>query len=127
MPAIDVETDRRTALIDVTDRIAAVLPADAAGVATVFVRHTTAGIVVNESESRLLADLATALEELVPDTGWDHDALDGNADSHVRAMLVGASESVPVDGGELALGTWQSILLVECDGPRERTIEVRVG
>jgi len=92
----------------------------------VFVRHTTAGVVVNEAEPRLLGDLEDALDMLVPDDGWDHDALDGNADSHVRAMLLGPSETVPVADGSPDVGTWQSVLLVECDGPRERTVDVIV-
>lgn len=79
---------------------------------------------MNEAERRLLGDFETALSELVADEGWAHDQLDGNADSHIRAMLVGPSETVPVDAGELQLGTWQSILLVECDGPRTRTVQV---
>jgi len=121
-----VETDAKTTVIDITDRVAEALPADADGVCTVFVSHTTAGVIVNETEQRLLGDLANALETLVPDEGWSHDALDGNADSHVRAMLVGASETVPVENGELQLGRWQSVLFVECDGPRTRTVDVRL-
>jgi len=121
-----VETDAKTTVIDITDRVTEALPADADGVCTVFVSHTTAGVIVNETEQRLLGDLANALETLVPDEGWNHDALDGNADSHVRAMLVGASETVPVENGELQLGRWQSVLFVECDGPRTRTVDVRL-
>ena len=126
MPEFTVETEGKTAVVDITDRIEGSLPADAEGVCIVFVKHTTAGVVVNEHERRLLGDLADALDTLVPDEGWSHDALDGNADSHVRAMLVGASETIPVEDGELQLGRWQSILFVECDGPRTRTVDVRL-
>ncbi|MEF8780650.1 MAG: secondary thiamine-phosphate synthase enzyme YjbQ [Haloferacaceae archaeon] len=111
---------------DVTDRVEGVLPADADGVATVFVRHTTAGVVVNEPESGLLGDVESFLSELVPDEGWSHDRIDDNADAHLRAMLLGESVTVPVRDGELALGTWQAVLLVECDGPRSRTVDVVV-
>ncbi|MFQ3476650.1 YjbQ family protein [Halonotius sp. F2-221B] len=126
MPSITVETEDRTECIDITDRVAATLPDDADGVCTVFSQHTTMGVVVNEAESRLLDDLATALDDLVADDGWQHDQIDDNADSHVRAMLVGESATVPVVDGELQLGRWQSILAVECDGPRSRTLTVRV-
>lgn len=81
---------------------------------------------INEAEACLLRDFEDALEELVPVTGWAHDEVDDNADSHVRAMLIGPSETVPVRDGELQLGTWQSISLVECDGPRSRTVIVVV-
>ena len=126
MPPFTVETESKTSLFDITDRVTDQLPADAEGVCTVFVRHTTAGVVVNEHERRLLDDLADGLDSLVPDEGWAHDALDGNGDSHVRAMLVGESVTVPVSDGELQVGRWQSVLLVECDGPRTRTVDVVV-
>jgi secondary thiamine-phosphate synthase enzyme len=126
MPEFTVETDARTTVVDITDHVAEAIPTDTDGVCTVFVRHTTAGVIVNENERRLREDLADSLDELVPDEGWSHDALDGNADSHVRAMLVGASETIPVENGELQLGRWQSVLFVECDGPRTRTVDVRL-
>ncbi|MDT3435595.1 secondary thiamine-phosphate synthase enzyme YjbQ [Haloarcula sp. 1CSR25-25] len=121
-----VETDTHTDVIDITDRVRDAIPDAAEGTCTVFVRHTTTAITVNEAEPRLLGDLGDALGDLVPDTGWDHDELDGNADSHVRAMLVGPSETIPVRDGDLDMGTWQSVLLVDCDGPRERAVDVVV-
>jgi secondary thiamine-phosphate synthase enzyme len=127
MAQFTVSTDERLSVVDVTDRVREALPADAGGAATVHVDHTTAAVTVNEAEPRLLGDFETALSELVSDEGWDHDALDGNADAHVRAMLVGPSVTVPVAGGQPDLGTWQSVLLVECDGPRTRTVRVLSG
>ena len=124
MHEFSVDTDDRLSVVDVTDRVAAAVPAEADGVVTVHVDHTTAAVTVNEAEPRLLGDFESALSDLVPDEGWDHDALDGNADAHVRAMLVGPSVTVPVTDGQPDLGTWQSVLLVECDGPRTRTIRV---
>jgi secondary thiamine-phosphate synthase enzyme len=124
--AFTVATDDRLTTVDVTDRVAEAVPAGVDGTATAFLAHTTAALVVQESESRVLADLESFLADLVPDAGHAHDALDGNADSHLRATLLGPSATVPVRDGDLALGTWQSILLVECDGPRERTVSVTV-
>ena len=126
MSELTVQTDERLAVVDITDRVASAIPADASGTATVFVRHTTAGVAVNEAESRLLGDFEAALADIVPDEGWAHDEIDDNADAHVRALLVGASETIPVADGSLALGTWQSVLFVECDGPRTRTVQVVV-
>lgn len=113
-------------MVDVTSDVAAAVPDDVErGVCTAFVRHTTAGVVVNERDSRLFADVERALERLVPrEEEYDHNVVDDNADAHVRAMLLGGSVSVPVVDGELDLGTWQSVLLVECDGPRTRSVEV---
>lgn len=126
MTEVEVETSKKTEVVDVTDEVEEAVPDDASGVCTVFVRHTTAGVVVQEAESKLVGDVERYLEDVVPDEGYAHDALDGNADSHLRATLIGGDVSVPVEDGELRLGTWQSVLFVECDGPRSRTLEVVV-
>lgn len=125
-PAITVavDTDESIDVVDVTERVRNEIPPETKGVCTVFVRHTTAGLVLQEAEDRLLADIAELAEGLVADEGWRHDRLDGNADAHLRATLLGSDLSVPVRDGDLALGSWQSILLVECDGPRTRTVTV---
>jgi secondary thiamine-phosphate synthase enzyme len=119
-----VSTDARLDVVDVTDRVAAATPADADGTVTVFAEHTTVGVVVNEAEPNLLDDVETFLSDRVPDEGWAHDRLDDNADSHLRALLLGPGETIPVVDGDPALGRWQSVVLVECDGPRERTVRV---
>ncbi|WP_049925263.1 secondary thiamine-phosphate synthase enzyme YjbQ [Halopiger goleimassiliensis] len=120
-----VDTDDRLTTVDVTDRVAERVPDDLKeGVVTAFVQHTTAALVVQEDDPRLRDDLESFLSELVPDEGHAHDRLDGNADSHLRATLLGPAVTVPVVVGELDLGTWQSILLVECDGPRTRSVAV---
>jgi len=143
MKSFGVETDARTQVVDVTDEVRAALPENATGVCTVFVKHTTAGVIVNENEGNLVGDIEDFLDDLVPDEGHAHDAHDGNvrqtssdelsrsdasgnADSHLRATLVGSDVSIPVEDGELALGTWQSVLFVECDGPRRREVVVQV-
>ena len=122
-----ISTDERLSVLDVTDRVADALPADADGTATVFVPHTTAAVTVNEGEPRLLGDIEAGLSELIADEGWSHDRIDDNADAHLRATLIGPSVTVPVADGDLATGTWQSILFIECDGPRTRSLEVHVG
>ena len=122
-----VPTSERVEVVDVTDKVAGAIPDDADGTVTVFVPHTTAGVTINESESGLLADLEHTLERLVPeDGGYAHDRLDGNADAHLRAMLLGSDVTVPVENGILDLGTWQSILFVEGDGPRTRELQIVV-
>lgn len=124
--AIEIRTSDRVDIVDVTAEVGAAVPDDvASGVCTIFVPHTTAGVVVNEAEGRLLSDVEEMLEAVVPhDEQYDHDQIDDNADAHLRALLLGESVSVPVEDGDLALGTWQSILFVECDGPRTRSLRV---
>jgi len=123
---MQVETTDRLDIVDITSEVRDAVPEDfGTGLCTVFVQHTTAGVVINEAETGLLSDIEACLQELVP--RWDdyeHDAIDDNADSHLRTLLLDESVSVPVTDGELDLGTWQSVLLVECDGPRTRSVTV---
>ncbi|SDJ49083.1 secondary thiamine-phosphate synthase enzyme [Halovenus aranensis] len=126
MERFDVQTDGHLDVIDVTERVSTAVPPSVTGTVTVFVQHTTAGVTVNEGEPRLLGDIESALSELVADSGWDHDSIDDNAPAHLRAMLVGPDVTLPVEDGALQLGTWQSVLFVECDGPRTRRVTVTV-
>lgn len=122
--SIHVETDGPLDIVDVTDQVAAAVPDVDTGICTVFVEHTTAAVSINETEPQLLNDIEQFIETLSAPDGWAHDALDGNADAHLRTSLLGRSVSIPVRDGDLALGTWQSILVIECDGPRTRSLSV---
>jgi secondary thiamine-phosphate synthase enzyme len=124
--ALRVQTDDRIDVVDVTEQVATELPPVERGICTVFVNHTTAAVSINEAEPRLIDDIAQFVDELSAPNGWEHDALDNNAEAHLRSSLLGRSVTIPVRGGELALGTWQSVLLIECDGPRERSLSVTV-
>ena len=92
------------------------------GAVTIFVPHTTAGIMINENaDPDVLTDIELALERIVPWNGnYRHG--EGNAAAHVKASLLGTSVQVPVEKGRLCLGTWQSIFFCEFDGPRQRKI-----
>jgi secondary thiamine-phosphate synthase enzyme len=122
--SIHVDTDGPLDIVDITDQVAADVPDIETGVCTVFVEHTTAAVSINEAEPQLLDDIEQFINSLSAPDGWAHDALDGNADAHLRSSLLGRSISVPVRDGDLALGTWQSILVIECDGPRTRSLSV---
>lgn len=122
-----VPTDGHVDIVDVTEQVASALPDVERGVCTVFVNHTTAAVSINEAEPKLLDDIEAFVEELSAPEGWKHDTLDGNADAHLRSSLLGRSVVIPIRDGDLALGTWQSVLLVECDGPRERSLSVTVS
>ena len=124
--SLDVSTSQSIQIIDISDRIEQRLPDDLTGLCTVFVPHTTAGITVNENEAGLLADIEASLERLVPaGAAYEHNAIDDNATAHLRSMLVGPEVTLPVVEGKLDLGTWQSVLFVEGDGPRSRRVTVR--
>jgi secondary thiamine-phosphate synthase enzyme len=91
-----------------------------------MVLHSTAAVVVNEfDDPNIGKDVLAALDRAIPEhAGWLHDRIDDNAHAHIKAALLGPSELVPVSGGDLLLGTWQRILLVELDGPRRRRVSV---
>jgi secondary thiamine-phosphate synthase enzyme len=128
MREIRLRTERRTQLVDITDRVReAVGDANDGSAVLVYVPHTTAGVTINEHADPAVArDFEAALERIVGDGwGWEHvEAGEENAPSHVRAALMSSQVLVPVEGGRLALGTWQGIFFCEFDGPRERTVLV---
>ena len=96
------------------------------GIVNIFTKHSTSAIRVNENEKGLLLDFEKALKDIVKEKdNYKHDFIDNNAASHIRAFLLGASETIPIADGRLDLGTWQSIFFVELDGPRSnRTVEL---
>ena len=96
------------------------------GMVNIFTKHSTSAICVNENEKGLLADLEKVLKDVVKENdNYRHDFIDNNAASHLRAFLLGSSETIPIVDGRLDLGTWQSIFFIELDGPRtNRTVEL---
>jgi len=125
---MNIQTTRRIELLDITDRVRAAVKESGIkeGICVVSTRHTTASIIVNENERGLKTDILDMLEELVPENkNYAHNSIDNNADAHLRAVLLGMTETIPVEDGHLVLGTWQSIFFVELDGPRNRTVNVK--
>ncbi|MFB6254416.1 MAG: secondary thiamine-phosphate synthase enzyme YjbQ [Halobacteriaceae archaeon] len=123
---IEIETHDKVDVVDITTEIDAQIPDEiASGICHVFVRHTTAGVIVNENEQRLITDIVNVLQYLVSDDRqYKHNQIDNNATAHLRSLLLGESVTVPINEGTLDLGTWQSILFVEGDGPRSRQITI---
>jgi secondary thiamine-phosphate synthase enzyme len=120
---IDVRTTAHTEMVDITGRVATALDSAGDGVCHVFVPHTTAAVVINESADPDVArDLIAAYREMVPRIPFAH--AEGNSDAHLLATLLGSSVMVPVEHGRLQLGTWQGIFFVELDGPRSRRVFV---
>ena len=120
---IEVRTTARREMVDITGRIAAVFEGSDDGFCHVFVPHTTAAVVINESADPDVArDLTAAYEAMVPSISFAH--AEGNSDAHLLATLLGSSVTVPVEKGRLCLGTWQGIFFVELDGPRSRKVRV---
>jgi secondary thiamine-phosphate synthase enzyme len=132
VPILTVATERRTQLLDVTDEVEAAVAGRDGALATLFVPHSTAGILLQAAgpgASAVATDVEAALEHLVDESWpWGHlDEGDRNPWSHVRTALTASSVSIPLDGGKLALGRHQAVFLAEFDGPRERTIHLVVS
>lgn len=130
-----IVTSERVELLDVTSRVAECVRRSGVrnGIALISSLHTTLALFINEFQAALLDDIRRFLEQAVAqDNDWKHndprfsDCDRANADAHLRAMLLGHSLALPVRDGELVLGTFQSIILAELDGPRERAIEVQI-
>ena len=130
-----VDTQERIELVDLTDRVMALVCEQPVreGVATLFSMHTTCTLFINEFQDALLSDMKAFLESVVDgETAWMHNDPEhsecsrANADSHLRAMLLGHTLTLQVTGGEVVLGQWQRILLAELDGARSRTLRLQV-
>jgi len=127
----EISTTRSRECIDITDRVRAIVSESGveSGLCHVAVLHATAAIVVNENDDPNIGeDLLSALDRMIPEhAGWLHDRVDNNAAAHIKASILGPAETLPIESGDLLLGTWQGIMLVELDGPRaNRRVAVTV-
>ena len=126
---INISTKRKEEIIDITSEVEGVVKRTGVkeGLCTVFARHATAAIIINENwDVSLQDDLLNLLRKLVPSGVWKHDKIDDNGAAHLKSMLLGPSETIPVKNGKLMLGRWQGIALAEFDGPRKREVIVQV-
>ena len=128
MEKINIKTSQRIELIDITEKVQAAVAKKKIkdGVCFIFCPHTTAGLTINENaDPSVKRDIINVLNKLVPaGAGYAHS--EGNADSHVKSSLFGSSLSIFVEGGRLALGTWQGIYFCEGDGARSREVWIKV-
>ncbi len=126
-----ISTGQSKQCLDVTDRVREIVRKSGvkSGLCHVMVLHATAAIAINENDDpNIGVDLIAALDRAIPDhAGWLHDRIDNNAQAHIKAAIIGPSETIPVENAELQLGTWQGLMLLEFDGPRrDRKIAVRI-
>ena len=125
---LKVTTRSRVEFQDITSEVQGVVTSSGItdGLCQVFVPHTTAGITVNEhADPSVVTDISEQLSRMVPQQG-DYRHLEGNAPAHIKASLVGNSQMLLVEDGRLLLGTWQGLFFCEFDGPRQRTVLVKV-
>jgi secondary thiamine-phosphate synthase enzyme len=125
---LTVKTSSRIEMVDITERVTAFIKRHniGSGLCCLFVPHTTAGITINENaDFTVQLDINSRLSELIP-AGENYSHLEGNADSHIKSTVVGSSLNIIIDRGRLVLGTWQSIYFCEFDGPRNRSLYIKL-
>jgi secondary thiamine-phosphate synthase enzyme len=118
-----ISTKHRKHLYDITAKVAELVRDSGIenGVASVYAMGSTAAIMIQENwDESVQHDVITLLDKLIPPGIWEHDNQDNNGDAHLKAGIVGPSETIPVTGGKLGLSTWQNIFFCEFDGPRDK-------
>jgi len=128
MKSIEIQTEQRCEMIDVTARVAAAVRDSGVrqGQVIVYVPHTTAGVTINENaDPDVVHDMLAQLDQMAPHDQPFYRHGEGNSAAHVKASLAGSSVTVLLDDGRLVLGTWQAIYFCEFDGPRRRRLHVR--
>jgi len=128
---IKIKTRKREEIVDITEQVKKLVEESEEGkkgkAVLVYTPHATCSIIINENyDEAVCEDILDYLRSSIPRGKWEHDKIDNNADSHIKASLLGPSQIIPIKNGELALGTWQGIGLAEFDGPRERKVIVEV-
>ena len=128
--SFQISTNKHNGLFDITNKVKAIIKESKieSGLVNVYVQGATAGIMIQENwDDSVQNDVIDLFEKLIPAGIWQHDAQDNNGDSHLKAGIVGPSETIPIINGKMGLSTWQNIFLCEFDGPRKkRSIVVSV-
>lgn len=128
MVSFEIITHSRTEIIDITARVQEIVAKSkvSSGICFIYVPHTTAGVTINESyDPDVAQDITITLSNLIPpNRPYKH--TEGNADAHIKSVLIGTSQAIPVENNKLALGRWQGIFFCEFDGPRQRTCYVQI-
>ncbi|OFY61024.1 MAG: hypothetical protein A2Y71_14505 [Bacteroidetes bacterium RBG_13_42_15] len=120
---ITLATDRKSGLYDITREVEEIIRNSKVqnGIVSVYARGSTAAIMIQENwDQSVQNDVITLLNRMIPSGVWEHDRQDNNGDAHLKAGLVGPSESIPVIDGKPGLSTWQNIFFCEFDGPRDK-------
>lgn len=120
---ISITTDKHNGLHDITRKVESIVDESKVitGLVNVYVQGATAGIMIQENwDDSVQNDVVSLFNKLIPAGVWEHDAQDNNGDSHLKAGIVGPSETIPVINGKMGLSTWQNIFVCEFDGPRDK-------
>lgn len=120
---IEIQTDKRETLVDITQEVEDVVRASGIenGLVSVYAQGATGAIMIQENwDDSVQNDVVHLLRRMIPQGVWEHDQQDGNGDAHLKAGLVGPSETIPIISSKLGLSRWQNIFFCEFDGPRQK-------
>lgn len=128
MVVIRVRTTKHTSFVNITNQVKEIVKNSGvkSGICIVYVPHTTACVFINEgADPDVIRDITYSIEKLIP---WrdNYAHSEGNSAAHIRSAIIGNSRVIPIEDGDLVLGTWEAIFLAEFDGPREREVIVKV-
>ena len=121
---LKIATRNKREIVDISSRIEKELKGE--GLVNVFVKHTTAAITAADLDPGTDDDILDAIKQMTPQGQWRHPHDPSHFPDHLWAVLIGPSLTMPYENGKLKLGTWQRVILIEFDGPRERQIEISV-
>lgn len=124
-----ISSGKKQEVIDVTDKVKTIVAESKIkdGLCVVYVPHATAAVIINENwDPNINLDFLDALDKLIPAGKWLHDNVDGNGAAHIKAAIIGPSETIVVSKGKLLLGQWQNIMVADFDGPKERNVVVKL-
>lgn len=129
MEKIAVSTEKPQQIVDITEKVKEIVKKSGAkeGLCHIYTPHATCAVMVNENwDPNIMLDIIDSLSSLIPSGKWRHDKVDNNGAAHIKASVVGPSETIPLGKGILLLGRWQDIMLADFDGPREREVFVEI-
>jgi len=124
-----VRTNKRFEIVRITDKVEDIVRVSGIrnGLVLVYLPHATAALIANEYEPRIVSDyIEWVRKNIPPEAPWRHNEIDSNAHAHIASAFISSSRVFPLINGELVRGTWQEILLLELDGPRNRRVLVEV-
>jgi secondary thiamine-phosphate synthase enzyme len=124
-----ISTKEKYEVVDITEKVESIVAGSKKkeGMCLVYVPHATCAVIINENyDPNVSLDLLDALDKLVPEGKWRHDKVDNNGAAHIKASIIGPSETIPLKDGKLMLGRWQDIMVASFDGPKEVRVIVKI-
>ena len=123
---LSIKTDSKQQIVDITEQVQAQIKGNVNGVVIVAVLHTTCALTTADLDPGTDLDFLDFLNGIIPNVKWRHPHNPEHAPAHLLSSLIGPSVSIPIENGQLQLGSWQRIILAELDGPRERNLDMQI-